>query len=251
MQRFENKVVLVTGARSGIGAATARRFSREGAKVVLLGHHKPGDVAGELPAERTLALEVNVADAAAMGRAVAQTVEHFGQLDVLVNNAGTYEGGDLTEVDDAAWRRVMAVNVDGVFYGCRAAIPHLLKTKGSIINTSSVSGLGGDWDAGPYCASKGAVNTFTQALALDLGKHGVRVNAVCPTLTRTGMTESMRGNEALVAKFEERIALGRICEPEEVAAVIAFLASEDASFITGALIPVDGGVTAANGQPKF
>ena len=251
MQRFENKVVLVTGARSGIGAVTARRFSREGASVVLLGHHKPDEVARELPAERTLALEVDVADAAAMGQAIAQTIERFGQLDVLVNNAAAFEGGDLTEVDDEAWRKVMAVNVDGVFHGCRAAIPHLLKSKGSIINTSSVSGLGGDWGASPYCASKGAVNTFTQALALDLGRKGVRVNAVCPTLTRTGMTEGMTGNKELVAKFEERIALGRICEPEEVAAVIAFLASEDASFITGALIPVDGGVTAANGQPKF
>lgn len=219
--------------------------------VVLLGHHKPEEVERELPAERTLALEVDVADAAAMAQAIAETVQRFGQLDVLVNNAGTYEGGDLTEVDDASWRKVMAVNVDGVFHGCRAAIPHLLKTRGSIINTSSVSGVGGDWGGSPYCASKGAINAFTQALALDLGTQGVRVNAVLPTLTRTGMTETMTSNEALLEKFRERIALGRICEPEEVAAVIAFLASEDASFITGALIPVDGGLTAANGQPKF
>jgi len=136
-----------------------------------------------------------------------------------------------------------------VFFGCRAAIPHLEKTKGSIINTASVSGTGGDWGMSPYNAAKGAIVNLTRALALDLGRKGIRVNAVCPSLTRTGMTEDMLKDEALVAKFKERIPFGRVCEPEEVAAVIAFLASDDASFVTGANIAVDGGVSASNGQP--
>lgn len=249
MQRFIDKTVLVTGARSGIGAATARRFSQEGANVVLVGQHAPRDVAGELPGERTLALEADVADSAAIGRAIAQAVEHFGQLDVLVNNAGTAESGDPGEIDDDAWHKVISTNLDGVFFGSRAAIPHLIKSRGCIVNTASVSGTGGDWGMSPYNASKGGVVNLTRALALDLGKKGIRVNAVCPSLTRTGMTTKMLGNEALMDKFLERIALGRICEPEEVAAVIAFLASDDASFMTGAIVAVDGGVSASNGQP--
>jgi meso-butanediol dehydrogenase/(S,S)-butanediol dehydrogenase/diacetyl reductase len=180
---------------------------------------------------------------------VASTVKQFGQLDVLVNNAGVHEGGDPAEITDEEWRKVMSTDADGLFFGCRAAIPHLLKTKGSIVNTASVSGTGGDWSMSPYNAAKGAVVNLTRALALDLGKKGVRVNSVCPSLTRTGMTEDMMDDKELLAKFAERIPLGRVREPREVAAVIAFLASDDASFMTGANVTVDGGVSASNGQP--
>lgn len=170
---------------------------------------------------------------------------------LLVNNAGTAETGDPTEIDDAAWHKVLSTNLDGVFFGSRAAIPYLIKSKGCIVNTASVSGIGGDWGMSPYNASKGGVVNLTRALALDLGKKSVRVNAVCPSLTRTGMTEDMLDNKELIKKFEERIALGRICEPEEVAVVIAFLATDDASFMTGSIVAVDGGVSASNGQPSM
>jgi Enoyl-(Acyl carrier protein) reductase len=143
----------------------------------------------------------------------------------------------------------MSTDIDGVFYGCRAALPHLEKTEGSIVNTASVSGTGGDWGMSPYNAAKGAVVNLTRALALDLGKKGIRVNAVCPSLTRAGMTEEMMNDKKLLAKFAERIPLGWVCKPEEVAAVIAFLASDDASFMTGANVAVGGGVSASNGQP--
>jgi meso-butanediol dehydrogenase/(S,S)-butanediol dehydrogenase/diacetyl reductase len=249
MQRFENKVVLVTGAASGIGAATARRFSEEGARVALLDRNHPGEVAGELPAERTLAIEADVADPTAVSRAITETVQRFGRLDVLVNNAGVFTGGEPAEIDDDSWEKTIATDLGGVFYGCRAAIPHLKQSRGCIVNTASVSGLGGDWGMSPYNAAKGGVVNLTRSLALDLGKSGIRVNAVCPSLTRTAMTADMLKDEQLVAKFKERIPLGRVCEPEEVAAVVAFLASEDASFITGANITVDGGVSASNGQP--
>ena len=172
---------------------------------------KSDNIASELPPERTLALKADVADSAAIGRAIAQKVEKFGQLDVLINNAGIAETGDPVEIDDEAWRKVISTNLDGVFFGSRAAIPHLIKTKGCIVNTASVSDTGGGWGMSPYNAFKGDVVNLTRALALDLGKKGVRVNAVCPSLTRTGMTEDMLDNEALIAKFEERIALGRIC----------------------------------------
>ncbi len=251
MHRFEEKVVIVTGAASGMGEATARRFSKEGANVALIDRREDAleKVVADLPAERSLKQLVDVSASSAVAAMVTAVVERFGRLDVIVNNAGIHEGGEPADISNEQWRDVMATDLDGVFFGCRAAIPHLEKTKGSIINTASVSGTGGDWGMSPYNAAKGAIVNLTRALALDLGRKGIRVNAVCPSLTRTGMTEDMLKDEVLVAKFKERIPLGRVCEPEEVAAVIAFLASDDASFVTGANIAVDGGVSASNGQP--
>jgi meso-butanediol dehydrogenase/(S,S)-butanediol dehydrogenase/diacetyl reductase len=249
--RFKHKVVIVTGAGSGIGAATARRFSAEGAQVALVDRDRTSleTVAKVLPSDRTTHYIVDVSDSIAVEAMVSGVVEHFGGLDVMVNNAGVHEGGEPDKVTNEQWRKVMATDADGVFFCCRTAIPHLVKSKGCIVNTASVSGTGGDWNMSPYNAAKGAVVNLTRALAMDLGKKGVRVNAVCPSLTRTGMTADMMNDSALLSKFAERIPLGRVCEPEEVAAVIAFLASEDASFITGANVAVDGGVSASNGQP--
>jgi meso-butanediol dehydrogenase/(S,S)-butanediol dehydrogenase/diacetyl reductase len=249
--RFHGKVVIVTGAASGIGEATARRFVAEGAKVALVDRDEASleKVAKSLPADQVMVQAADVSDSRAVDGLVAAIVGHFGRLDVIVNNAGVHEGGDPASITDEKWRKVMSTDVDGVFYGCRAALPHIEKTRGSIVNTASVSGTGGDWGMSPYNAAKGAVVNLTRALALDLGKKGIRVNAVCPSLTRTGMTEDMMNDKKLLAKFAERIPLGRVCEPEEVAAVIAFLASNDASFMTGANVAVDGGVSASNGQP--
>ncbi|MBR1194388.1 SDR family NAD(P)-dependent oxidoreductase [Bradyrhizobium sp. AUGA SZCCT0160] len=251
MQRFQGKVVIVTGAASGIGEATARRFSDEGACVALVDRNEIplANVAADLAKELTIAHVADVSESAATQAMVETVVRRFGRFDVMVNNAGIFEGGDPAEITDAQWRKVMATNLDGVFYGCRAALPHLEKTKGSIVNTASVSGLGGDWGMSPYNAAKGAVVNLTRALALDLGRKGVRINAVCPSLTRTGMTSDMMDDEELLTKFAERIPLGRVCEPDEIAAVIAFLASDDASFMTGANVTGDGGVSASNGQP--
>ena len=250
VERFKGKIVIVTGSASGIGEATARRFVAEGAKVALVDRNKDRWKRSPGVCRRPdMVQAADVSDSSAVDGMVAAVVDRFGRLDVIVNNAGVHEGGDPTSITDEKWRKVMSTDVDGVFYGCRAALPHLEKSKGSIVNTASVSGTGGDWGMSPYNAAKGAVVNLTRALALDMGKKGVRVNAVCPSLTRTGMTEDMMDDKELLAKFAERIPLGRVCEPEEVAAVIAFLASEDASFMTGANVAVDGGVSASNGQP--
>ena len=251
MERFVGKVVVVTGAGSGIGEATARRFSQEGAAVVLVGDHRRNisKVAKDLPRERTLARVADVSKYAEVEAAVESAVRAFGRLDVMVNNAGIFAGSTVTKTKPAEWQKVMDTNAGGVFNGSRAAMPHLLRRRGCIINTSSVSGLRADWEMSAYNASKGAVSNLTRAMALDYGSRGVRVNAVAPSLTLTEMTKGMVRNKKLVAKFMERMPIGRVAQPEDIAAVIAFLASDDARFINGVILPVDGGVTASNGQP--
>jgi meso-butanediol dehydrogenase/(S,S)-butanediol dehydrogenase/diacetyl reductase len=252
MSRFENSVVVVTGAGSGIGAATAKRFASEGASVILNGRDraKLDRVASELDAGRTLIHPGDVSERGAAEALMAAALDRFGKLDVLVNNAGIAPSGPFLETSVEDWRRVMAVDVDGVFFCIRAALPHLLTSKGSIVNVSSVSGLGGDWNMSFYNAAKGAVTNLTRSLALELGEKGVRVNAVNPSLTFTDLTQDMRDDAALMAKFADRIPMGRGAEAEEVADVIAFLASHDARFVTGVNLPVDGGLSASNGQPR-
>jgi meso-butanediol dehydrogenase/(S,S)-butanediol dehydrogenase/diacetyl reductase len=252
MRRFDGKVAIVTGAGSGIGAAVAARLADEGASVVLCGRREATlhEIAARLPAGRALVHAADVTIEAQVTALIDAAVARFGRLDVVANNAGLFEGGTVMEATTDHWRRVMATNLDAAFFVSRAAIPHLLKTRGAIVNTSSVSGLGGEWGAAAYVAAKGALNNLTQSMALDLARSGVRVNAVCPTMTATPMTASMSSQPELMAKFRDRIPLGRAADPKEIAAAIAFLASDDASFITGVNLPVDGGITASNGEPS-
>lgn len=253
MDRFAGKVVIVTGAGSGIGAATARRFLAEGAAVTLTGRRTErlmATAAGSDPA-RVLVCPGDIADGAAVAEMVAATVARFGRLDVLVNNAGTAPFGPFEQTAETDWRRVMAVNVEGVIHACRAALPHLTESGGSIVNVTSISGIGGDWGLSYYNASKAAVNNLTRALALEHGGRGVRVNAVAPGLTRTEMTGIVTETPAILERVLARNPMRRVGEPEDVAAVIAFLASVDAAFVNGAILPVDGGTNASNGQANM
>lgn len=250
---FTGKTVIVTGSSSGIGEGIARRFADAGANVVLNSRSRDDleKVAADMDDARTLIVEGDVGSSDFAKEIISKTAKKFGGLDVLCNNAGVAAMGMLADASDDDIDMVIDINVKGVLYMCRAAIPHLAKTKGCIVNTSSVSGIGGDWTLPIYNASKGAVSNLTRALALQLGSQGIRVNAVNPSLTRSDMTDGITENERLMKAFKNRMPLGRAAEPDDIAGPVLFLASEDAKFVTGVNLAVDGGVSASNGQPNF
>ena len=252
MKRFENKTVVVTGASSGIGEATARRFASEGARVVLVARSldKLRDIAAELPDGMTKVVHADVSKPDEAEKIVA-AANDFGGVDVLVNNAGVATMGSIEDVDKAGWDKVIDTDLSGVYYVTKAAWASLKENGGNVVVTSSVSGIGGDWSMFAYNAAKGGVTNITRALALDAVNSGIRVNAVNPSLTRSELTKDMFEDEALIGKFLERIPLGRAAEPEDIADVIAFLASDDARFVNGVNLPVDGGLSASNGQPAL
>ena len=253
--RFQGKVVIVTGGGSGIGAATARLFAAEGATVVIIGRTqaKLDQVVSGAPAGRTLIARVgDVSDEEGITGLVDAVAREHGRLDTLVNNAATCEPlGSVSDIDTAGWRRVMSTALDGVFFTSRAALPHLRAVGGSIVNVGSASGLGGDWGLAAYDAAKGAVTNLTNAMALDHGAEGVRVNAVHPSMISTDMTAGFLQSDAIVAAALNRVPLRRFGDPAEAASVIAFLASAAASYVNGAHIRVDGGLGASNGNPHI
>lgn len=250
--RFDDKVAIVTGSSAGIGAATARRLLAEGAFVILNGRQsdKLALSASDLPKDR-IHLHVGDVSIGIEARAlIAAAVERFGRIDLLVNNASSIAFVDLASQTIDDWRQTFATNVDAAFHTCQAALPHFAATA-SIVNVSSVSAWGGDAMMSAYNAAKAALSNYTRALAVELGPRGIRVNAVLPSVVWTDRTAILRDNPAIVSRQVARFPLGRIAEAEEIASAIAFLASADASFITGVDLPVDGGLTATTGMASF
>lgn len=245
---FTGKVVLVTGAASGMGAATAREFSAAGARVVIVDRNAElaRQVASEIAAEPPLIGDVS--DAEFCRQAVATAVARYGRLDALVNAAGVIVRADALGTTDEQWQRLMNINVNGVFFMCRAAVT-VMKEQGygSIVNFGSIWGEVGAAGVTAYCASKGAVHQITRAMALDHVKDGIRINAVCPGEVDTPMIRSERSGPVtadMMRALADTVPLGRLAEPVEIARVVLFLSSEAASYMTGAMVNVDAGFTA-------
>ena len=241
VDRFAGKVVLITGASTGIGLASIRRIAAEGGRVYAGWHRTASTKCSD-----AVPLVLDVTKEMDWERAIAQILEREGRLDVLVNNAGVRESGSVEQTNLAQWHRLIEINLTSCFLGCRAAVPAIRGGGGgAIVNVGSITGIRGTENMIAYSASKSGLISMTASLALDLAASNIRVNVVCPAVIHTRMvTDWLSGTdnpEAAEAAVLKKHPIGRIGRPEEVASVIAFLASDDASFMTGLAIPVDGG----------
>ncbi len=249
MQRFEGKVALVTGAGSGIGRATAIRLANEGAAVFMadINEDALAETAGLLPeGARAVSAALDVASQEQCVAIVQRCVDELGQLDVLCNIAGIALSKNFTDVTAEDWHRVVDINLHGVFYLCNAAMPHLIASKGNIINMSSSAGREGQAYNSAYCATKAAVLMLTKSLAIEYAGKSVRANAICPGAVNTPLSQSFTPPEDLDVDLFKRMfpLLEPWAEPEDVAAAIAYLASDEARFVTGIDFAIDGGQTA-------
>lgn len=250
MKRFQDKIAFITGGASGLGAATAQRFADEGAKIVIADIDLAGATALAEKLPDAIGLQVDTSDPVAVERAVAAAVEHYGKIDIIFNNAGiSGEQLPIAEASVENWKRVARINGDGVFYVLKYGIAAMLRTGGgSIINTSSTNGLVGIPNIPPYTFTKWGVIGITKSAAIEYAAQGIRVNAVAPTVVRTPLVEQFIRDAAdpkeMAARMEAWNPMPGMPEPHDVAAAVAFLASDEARFITGHLIPIDGGYTA-------
>ena len=253
MTRLAGKVALITGGGTGIGRAIALAFAREGASVAVAGRRLENlkQVAAEIEKQdrQALALQCDVSHAEDADRAISETAKKFGKVNVLVNNAGTLSVSTVDTISEDDWDRVITVNLKGPFLMSRAALKEFRKAGGgTIVNIGSVLGLVAMKDRAAYCASKGGVTMLTKAMALDHAHENVRVNCICPSIVETelvkGLFDGSEQGKRLKQSRMGTIPLGRFGKPADVAELAVFLASEESSWLTGAAIPLDGGLTA-------
>lgn len=251
------KRVVITGGTSGMGSEIVKLYVENGDNIVFTGVEEPelgekiAKEFGEINSDsKVFYSRCNVADEEEVKELVAFVEEKIGGCDILINNAGIFEGGQVHETTIESWNRVFDVDVKGVFLMSKHFIPGMLERKtGAIVNTSSASGILGDTNMAAYNSAKGAVTNLTRAMALDYARKGIRVNAVCPTATATPMFLNGSTPE-VIESFNRSIPLGRVAQPKEVAEAVFYLASNKASFITGVNLPLDGGLSAHSGQPR-
>src|SRR5215471_5962136 len=256
--KLDGRVAIVTAGGAGIGAATARRFAQEGASVVVadLSGRRAEEVSTGITAGGGTAvwLKIDAADPEGVQAAIKLALDTYGRLDVMFNNAGAAEMAPLDETSLESWNRVLAVTLTSTFLGMKYCLPIMRKQgKGAIINTASISGTGGDYGLSSYNAAKAGVINLTRSAALENAKHNIRVNCVCPGAIDTRAPMLMAGDRADEHRRAHAAAtpLGRMGQAEEIARTILFLASDAASFITGAAVVADGGLTAHTGLPAF
>ncbi len=245
MKRLENKIAIVTGGAQGIGKATAQKFTSEGAIVIVwdLDESKGNMLAEDLKTKSSKSkfMKVNVAKYDEVENAVKEIINEFGRIDVLVNNAGILRDGQLVKMSPEQWQQVIDVNLTGVFNCTKAVAPYMIeKAFGKIINATSVVGLYGNFGQTNYVATKAGVIGMTKVWARELGRKGINVNAIAPGFIATEMVASMP--EKVITMMKEKTPLGRLGAPEDIANAYCFLASDEASFINGATLSVDGGV---------
>lgn len=243
--RLQNKVAIITGAANGIGLAAAHRFADEGAKVVLADYDanagKDQESALKAKGYDVKFIQVDVVNRESIDSLVKQAIEHYGEIHILVNNAGITKDAMLTKMTEEDFSRVLDVNLSGVFHCTQAVVPHFIEQGyGKIINTSSVSGVYGNFGQTNYAASKAAVIGMTKTWAKELGRKGINVNAVSPGFTSTAMVAKMP--EKIIEQMKSGVALRRLGDPVEIANVYLFLASDESSYVHGTVLQVDGGI---------
>ena len=244
--RLKDKTAIITGGGTGIGLATACAFCQEGAKVILFGRRKEilEKAVGKL-GRSAIIVQGDMTNNNDLDKLINETLHNFKKIDVLVNNAGLFNGSPLHEISDSQWDEIMDINIRSVFQLTRRVLPVMLSQKyGSIIHISSILGLIAVPQVAAYNVSKGALNQFSRSIAVEYGSSGIRSNSICPGLIATDMTADLMKDVDLMKEWSKEYPIGRFGKPEDVANACLYLASDESSFVTGITLPVDGGFTA-------